>query len=142
MTAINLFSTSISCDSFCAVPKPISVTITSDAMSAFRSIGSNITLTCTVELSTTMDIPVTVNTLWTGPDVLMTEHTLQQVGINPSTRIRTSVISSVQKSNCDYYICTAIISSSSLFLSNSSGSGMKIIAIGKSFIYNYISYRC
>ena len=114
------------------------MTVTSDAMSTNLSIGTNVTLTCKVILNDAIDVPVTVNTVWTGPDEFMAEHTSQEV----STYIRTSVISSVQKSNCDYYTCTANISSSSLFLSNSSRSGMKIIAIGKSFIHNYVSYGC
>ena len=106
-------------------------------MSANRSIGSDVILTCTVKLSTAVDVPVTVNTMWTGPDESMTEHISQQVGVNLSSYIRTSMIRTVQKSNCDYYTCTANISSSSLFLSNSLGFDTKIIAIGKLIIMLY-----
>ena len=105
------------------------MTVTSDAMSTNLSIGTNVTLTCKVILNHAIDVPVIVNSVWTGPDESMSERTSQDV--NSSTYIGTSVIRSLQKSNCDNYTCTAIISSSSLFLSNSSRSGMKIIAIGK-----------
>ena len=50
------------------LPVPSSVRVTSDQTNplAMWPIGS-VTLTCTVELSPSVDVPVTVNTAWTGP---------------------------------------------------------------------------
>ena len=41
------------------VPDPISVIVTSDLDSPIRPIGSDVSLTCTVELSPAVDIPLT-----------------------------------------------------------------------------------
>ena len=41
------------------------------------NVGSAVILTCTVELSQAVDIPVTVNTVWTGPAGLMITNTAQ-----------------------------------------------------------------
>ena len=51
------------------------MTVTSDPVSPIRPVGSDVTLTCTVELSPAVDVPVTVNTEWTGPDGFMTTNT-------------------------------------------------------------------
>ena len=45
---------------------PPIVSLTSDTPSPILS-GSNVTLTCTVELIQAVDVSVTVNTVWTGP---------------------------------------------------------------------------
>ena len=48
------------------VPQPI-VRLVSDTPNPIRS-GSSPILTCAVELSPAVDVPVTVSTVWTGPD--------------------------------------------------------------------------
>ena len=53
--------------SHCISIVSISVYATSHPVRIIRPIGSNVTLTCTVELSPVVDVPVTVNTVWTGP---------------------------------------------------------------------------
>ena len=60
----------ITIHSFCiqTVPEPI-VRLVSDTPNPILS-GSTPTLTCAVELSPAVDVPVTVNTEWTGPDGL------------------------------------------------------------------------
>ena len=45
-----------------------SVTVTNSSV----NVGSTLTLICTVELSPVIDVPVTVNTEWTGPDGFIT----------------------------------------------------------------------
>ena len=42
------------------------MSLISDSASPILS-GSTVTLTCTVELIQAVDVPVTVNTVWTGP---------------------------------------------------------------------------
>ena len=64
---------------FYTVPPPVNVTVTSDPVSPIRPIGSAVSLSCTVELSPAVDVPVTVNTVWTGPDRFMTTNTAQPV---------------------------------------------------------------
>ena len=48
------------------VPQPV-VTLVSDTPNPIRS-GSSPTLTCAVELSPAVDVPVTISTVWIGPD--------------------------------------------------------------------------
>ena len=72
--------------------------------------GADVTLTCTVELSPAVDVPVTVNTVWTGPT---TES------LNPSTTIQESltvyrstlVLKSVESANSGQYTCSAKVGS-------------------------------
>ena len=65
------------------------VIVTSNESNLFRSVGSNIMLICTTKLSTVVDVPVTVNTMWTGPTGTMIEHTLNNEGAvyDPSCNI-------------------------------------------------------
>ena len=51
-----------------AVPAPTSVSLSSSIPNPIPPFGSDVTLTCAVELSPAVDVPVTVNTEWTGPD--------------------------------------------------------------------------
>ena len=60
------------------VPNPM-VVVSSDPVSPIWPVGSDVNLTCTVELSPAVDVPVTVNTVWTGPDGFMTTNTAQPV---------------------------------------------------------------
>ena len=50
-----------------AVPAPTAVSVHSDSPSPILS-GSSPTLTCTVEMKSTVRIPLAVSMKWTGPD--------------------------------------------------------------------------
>ena len=117
----------------CLVPDPVSVTVTSDLVSPVRPIGSNVTLTCTVELSPVMDDPVIVNIVWTGPAKFMTRNTAQPSMSNTTTYIAQITIKSFIRSNSGYYICRATVISESPFITSSSLSGIKRITTGKMY---------
>ena len=57
----------------------LSADVTSHPVSPVQAIGSNVTLTCAVELSPAVDVPVTVNTVWTGQAEFMSNATAQPV---------------------------------------------------------------
>ena len=103
------------------VPDPRSVMISSTShniSSLVRPIGSNVTLTCavTVELSPAVDVPVTVTTMWTGPDGFMTTNTAQPVMGSTTTYTTTAMVSSFGRDQSGIYNCTATVSSTSPLL--------------------------
>ena len=103
--------------SLISVPDPI-VTVTSDQPNPIGSVGANVTLTCTVELSPAVDVPVTVNTVWTGPDGFMTTNTAQRME-NTTTYTSTAMVSSFGRDQSGNYTCTATVNSTSSFIINS-----------------------
>ena len=72
--------------------------------------GASVTLTCAVELSPAVDVPVTVNTEWTGPaDVMfMPINPVSAVMVNITTYVSTV---SVDIARTGTYICQANIAS-------------------------------
>ena len=115
------------------VPDPISVIVTSDLDSPIQPIGSDVTLTCTMELSPAVDVPVTVDTVWTGPAKFMTSNTEQPSMSNTTTYITQITINSFIRSKSGYYICRATVISKSPFITSSSLSGVKRITTGKMY---------
>ena len=99
------------------VPSPISVIVTSDPVSPIQSDGSDVTLTCTVELSPLVDVPVTVNTVWTGPTGFMTTNTTQPV--MGSTYSSLVIISSFGRDRYGNYTCSVSVSSANTMLTTS-----------------------
>ena len=100
--------------------------MTSDPASSIciRPVGSDVTLTCTVELtmSPAMDVPVTVNTVWTGPDRFMVTNTAQPVMGSTTTYTSTAMVTSFGRDQSGVYTCTANVSSTSSLLTIGSGS--------------------
>ena len=83
--------------------------------------GSNVTLTCAVELSPAVDVPVTVTTVWTTDDGFTTTTTAQPVMGSSTNYATTAMISSFGRSNSGLYACgTTISSPSNVYLSDSS----------------------
>ena len=102
--------------------------ISSDPISPIRPVGSDVTLTCTMELSPVVDVPVTVNTVWTGPAT----NTAQTVMGSTTTYTSTAMISSFERDQSGVYTCTATVSSTSSFLTDSgSQPGTARITVGK-----------
>ena len=99
--------------------------------SPIRPVGSNVTLNCTVELSPAVDVPVTVSTVWTGPDGFVTTNTAQPVMGSTTTYISTAMVSSFGRDQSGQYICTVTVSSTSFILSSSSQSGTARVTTGK-----------
>ena len=114
------------------VPPPTSVTITSDPVSPIRPVGSDVTLTCTVEFSTVVNVELDVNTVWTGPDGFMTTNTAQPVMGSTTTYTSTAMVSSFGRDQSGVYTCTATVSSTSSFITDSgSQSGTTRVTVGK-----------
>ena len=84
-----------------------------------------------MELSPAVDVPVTVNTVWTGPDGFMTTNTAQPVMGSTAIYTGTTIVSSFGRNQSGNYSCTATVSSNSSFLYNSSVSDIQILTTGK-----------
>ena len=94
--------------------------------------GASLSLTCTVELSSSVDVPVTVNTVWTGPD--MTSFTpsnwVGAVMENHTSYISTTTIDAARSGN---YTCKATVSSYLTFVTgNETLNGSVDIIVGMS----------
>ena len=115
---------------FLSVPSPISVTVTSVPLSPIRPVGLAVTVTCTVELSSMVDIPVTVITEWTGPAGFMTTNTAQPVSVGYTSTV---IISPFGRNNSGIYTCRATVSSTSLnqFVRDSVKSSSARVTVGK-----------
>ena len=116
------------------VPAPTSVSVTSDQPNPIHPIGSTVTLMCTVELSPAVDVPVTVNTVWTGPDGFNTTNTAQPIMGSTTTYTSTTIVSSFGRDQSGDYTCTATVIPTSLFLANSIGSSLTRVTVGKASI--------
>ena len=104
------------------------VTISSDPISPIRPVGSDVTLTCTVELSPAVDVPVTLNTVWTGPEVV----TLSTTTPVEEDLISTATVNSFGRDQSGNYTCRATVSSASSFLTDSGlKSGTATVTVGK-----------
>ena len=113
------------------VPIPTSVIVTPPVVPV--TVGSSINLTCTIELSQLVDVPVTVNTVWTGPDGFMTANTTRPVMGSTAAYTSTATVSSFGRKQSGVYTCTTNISSTSPFLVGSIQiSGTARVTVGKS----------
>ena len=88
------------------------VTITSDPVSPVQPVGTNVTLNCNVELDRSVDVPVTVDMEWTGPDDFNRNIMAQQMG-DTTTYTSTVMVSSFGRDQSGEYTCTATVSSAS-----------------------------
>ena len=114
------------------VPVPESVYITSDPRSPIRPVGSNVTLICTVELSPAVDVPVSVNTVWTGPDGFKRNIAAEPVMGSNTTHASTTMIRSFGRTESGNYTCdvTAYITSQCHPSSCNASSTTKRISVG------------
>ena len=97
---------------------PLLVSISSNPPTgSIITAGSTITLTCTVELSQSVDVPVAVSTMWTGPDNF--NIVTQQMG-STTTYTSTVMVSSFGRNQSGDYTCIATVNSTSQFIMASS----------------------
>ena len=95
-------------------------------------VGSTVTLTCTVELSPAVDVPVTVNTVWTGPTGFSTTNTAQAMAGSTTTYTSTALVSSFGIYQSGNYNCTATVSSTFSFITGTgSHSGTAKVTISE-----------
>ena len=86
------------------VPAPLALVLTSDPSSPVRPVGvANVTMTCTVELSPVVDVPVTVNIQLSDPAGRTLTTTTPAV--SGSTHTTTAMISSFGRSQSGIYAC-------------------------------------
>ena len=90
-----------------------------------------------MELSPAVDVPVTVNTVWTGPDGLCINNVTiaQPVVRRLTTYTSTTMVSSFGRGQSGNYTCTATVNTISPFISDSSLSSIKQITTGKDSSY-------
>ena len=120
---------------FSLVPAPSMVTVTPP--SGVIIAGSSPTLTCTVELSPAVDVQVTVNTVWTGPDGVTLTPT-NPVMESPARYTSTVMVNAARSGD---YTCQATVSSSSQFVTGSGMmSGTTTITVGKNTTFEIGHY--
>ena len=112
------------------VPAPHSVEVTSNKAIPIRSIESNITLTCTVQLSQAVDVPVTVNIQMTDPDGQLLTTT--SPAMNGFIYTTTVTIVLFGRSKSGDYTCTSYVTSS--FINSPSKSSTLQLTLGESGI--------
>ena len=96
--------------------------ISSSIPNSIPPFGSDVTLTCAVELSTLVDVPVTVSTVLTTPDGFTRTSTAQPVMGSSTNYTSTFLISSFGRSDSGLYDCRATVSltSANAYISDSS----------------------
>ena len=77
---------------YLSVPPPISVVVMSNRDNPIRPVGSNVTLTCSVELSPIVDIEVNVIIVWTGPNNTIIKKNTHTLMGNITTTLESNVI--------------------------------------------------
>ena len=116
-----------------AVPSP-SVTIVSDQPNPIRPIGRNVTITCIVELSSTVDVPLMVNVQLTDPFGNFVKASTLQL-LYQSVYNSTAMLSGFGRDASGSYTCTATVTSSNIFLIDSQEqSAAARITVGKRII--------
>ena len=95
---------------FGAVPAPTSVSLSSSIPNPIPPFGSDVTLTCAVELSPAVDVPVTINTVLTTDEGFARVSTAQPVMGSSTNYTSTFLISSFGRSNSGLYVCSATVS--------------------------------
>ena len=123
------------CVSNISVSAPTSVMVTPPVVPII--VGSSISLPCTVELSPLVDVPVTVNTVWTGPDGVMTTNTAQPVSGNTTTTYAsTATVSSSGREQSGNYSCRATVRAMLPSIIDSVGYSSSRVIVGKAINLN------
>ena len=113
--------------------------VSSNPQSPIRPVGSTVTLICTVVLDPAVDVPVTINTAWRGPDGFTAEDclALPDMGLSTTTYTSRVMVSSFGRNQSGVYTCiynTTISSESDnafIITSSMEVSGMERITVGK-----------
>ena len=108
-----------------SVPAPANVTVTPSVGTIIA--GSSPNLTCTVELSPSVDVPVTVETVWSGP----ASTTVTTTNSMMESLTRYIILGMVDEARNGSYTCQATVSSSSEFTTDGGmTSGSTTITVG------------
>ena len=115
-----------------------STMVTSSKPNPIRPVGSDVILICTVELSSAVNILVTVNVQLSDPAGSPLTTTIPS--ISGSTYTSTAIVRSFGRDQSGNYICTATVSTPLLFYTNSRPQSVSTyITVGKTHcVYNNI----
>ena len=93
-----------------SVPPPL-VAVKSSMSNPIRPIGSDVNLTCSIDLNAAVDVQVNVNVVWTAPDGIMVlrNHTAMLSEIENNTLTSTAVVDSFVNFDSGYYTCIATV---------------------------------
>ena len=105
--------------------------ISSDQVSFTWLDGSEVNLTCTVELSQKLDVTVNLNIKWIGPAGFIANNIVEISNSNDEIYNSTISLNSFRREQAGDYNCTATVSSSSPFLRSSSHYDTKTINYGE-----------
>ena len=121
-----------------AVPAPSSVMLSSSIPNPIPP-GSSVTLTCAVELSPAVDVPVTVNTVLTTPGGFTNTSTAMGSSTNYAA---TYVINSFRRSNSGNYACRATLVSmpTSEYFDDSNAALSSIVRVTTGKIEAYVGH--
>ena len=111
-----------------------SLKISSNIPNPIRPIGSAVTLTCTVELSPAVDIPVTVNTVWSGPAEFMTVNTAQPDMGSTTTYTSIAMVNSFGRDQSGNYTCKVTVGTMSSYFIESVVFISSKFTVGKNMI--------
>ena len=118
------------------VPAPSSVMLVSNISSPIQPVGSDVTLTCAVMLSSgpEIDIPLTVTTMLSRTDPAGSPLTTTTLSMSGSTYTSTAMVSSFGRDQSGVYNCTVVINSTSnsFLIDSDSQSDVIRVTVGKS----------
>ena len=126
------------------VPNP-TVVITSTPASPIRPVGSPVTLTCTVDLSPLLDVPVTVTAQILGPSGVTITPLTDSVMESTTRYTSTAMVSSFRRDQSGEYTCTAtvgLVTVSSFITGGSGVTGLDRITIGTGKLCRYVMHAC
>ena len=88
-------------------------------MGTINYAGASLTLTCTVELSPSVDVSVSVNTVWTGPDNMTSFTPSNPVPTMMHSQTRYTSTVTVDAARRGNYTCQATVNSSVMYVTGS-----------------------
>ena len=100
----------------CSVPPPTSVVVMSNRHNPIQPVGSNVTLTCNIELSPIVDIEVNVTIVWTRPNNTIIKNNTYTLMGNITTTLESNItVRASGRSVSGDYTCNVNIASSKDF---------------------------
>ena len=114
------------------VPNP-AVMIISIPVSPIRPINATVTLTCTVDLSPSVDVPVTVTARISGPMGVVIIPTTNSVMENTTRYTSTATVFSFGREHSGEYTCMAnveLVTANPLIIGGTGVTGMDRITVG------------
>ena len=112
--------------------------ITSTPVSPIRPVGSTVTLTCTVDLSPLVDVPVNVTAQISAPMGVAIIPVTNSVMENATRYTSTATVSPFGRDHSGEYTCTAnveLVTGNPLIIGGTGVTGMDRITVGTGKLY-------